>query len=137
MFQEKPSKGQEVPAPMIDTNIRNETIQIVDEFCYLRFYFTRDFYHRSLRTIVGVNLGNRMSNEQLLQITGQPCLEDILRRNRLRWFGHVNRMVDDNGNSSLVKKAMFSNYPDSKRPANGGLELNTHSIHPSETTSVV
>ena len=35
-----------------------------------------------------------MSNTQLLQIIGQPNLENILRRNRLRWFGHANRMMD-------------------------------------------
>ena len=153
-------KGEEAVHPLIDINIRNETIATVDEFCYLGCHFTRDFscsremevrlakattafnmlrhvvwhrrtmsleaklrifracvlpvllygsevwsltqtserrlcafYHRCLRTIIGINLGDRMSNLQLLQITGQPSLEDILRRNRLRWFGHTNRMI--------------------------------------------
>ena len=78
------------------------------------------FYHRCLRTIIGINLGDRMSNIQLLQITGQPNLEDILRRNRLRWFGHANRMMDTDGEPSLVKKIMFSFYGDSKRPRYAG-----------------
>ena len=79
------------------------------------------FYHRCLRTIIGVNLGDRISNLQLLQITGQPSLEDILRRNRLRWFGHVNRMIDENNEPSLIKKVMFSWYGESKRPRNAGM----------------
>jgi hypothetical protein len=62
-----------------------------------------------------------MANEQLLHITGQPRLEDILSRNRLLWFGHVNRMVDGNGEYSTVKKVMFSYYPDSTRPRNSGV----------------
>ena len=52
------------------------------------------FYNWCLRTIIGINLGDRMSNTQLLQIIGQPNLENILRPNRLRWFGHANRMMD-------------------------------------------
>ncbi|CAF2978054.1 unnamed protein product [Rotaria sp. Silwood2] len=78
------------------------------------------FYHRCLRTIIGTNLGDRMSNEQLLQITGEPNLENILRRNCLRWFGHVNRMNGENDEPSLIKKIMFSYYADSKRPCNAG-----------------
>ncbi|CAF1345864.1 unnamed protein product [Didymodactylos carnosus] len=41
-------------------------------------------YMACLRTIIGVNLGDRMSNEKLLTFTGQPRLENIMRRNRLR-----------------------------------------------------
>jgi hypothetical protein len=79
------------------------------------------FYMACLRTIIGVSLGDRMSNENLLDLTGQPCLENIMRRNRLRWFGHVNRMenVGDEG-PRLLKKIMFSYFPDSKRPRNAG-----------------
>ena len=79
------------------------------------------FYLRCLRTIIGVNLGDRMSNDQLLQLTGQPSLVDFMRRNRLRWFGHVNRMNNIDGVPSLVKKTMFSYYPDSKRPRHAGV----------------
>ena len=42
------------------------------------------FYMRCLRTIIGVNRGDKMSNETLLEITGQPLMKNILRRNRLR-----------------------------------------------------
>lgn len=80
------------------------------------------FYMACLRTIIGVNLGDRMANETILNLTGQPCLENIMRRNRLRWFGHVNRMENaDDAEPSSVKKTMFSFFPDSRRPRNGGV----------------
>ena len=79
------------------------------------------FYHRCLRTIIAVNLGDRMSNAQLLELTGQPSLTDIMRRNRFRWFGHANRMVNNDGTPSIVKKVMFSYYPGSKRPRHAGV----------------
>ena len=41
-------------------------------------------YMKCLRTIIGINLSDRMSNEKILDITGQPLIENILRRNRLR-----------------------------------------------------
>ncbi|CAF4230155.1 unnamed protein product [Rotaria magnacalcarata] len=78
------------------------------------------FYNRCLRTIIGVNLGDRMSNETLLDITGQPTIENIIRRNRLRWFGHVNRAVNQDGCPSLTKKTMFGYFHGEKRPSNMG-----------------
>ncbi|CAF3321652.1 unnamed protein product [Rotaria socialis] len=51
----------------------------------------------------GVNLGDRMSNDKILEITGQPPIETILRRNRLRWA--VNRRNDDLAAShGLIKR---------------------------------
>ncbi len=181
-------KDQEVPVPNMHINIRNQTIEIVDQFSYLGCYVTRDqssekeietrlsnastafnmlrhviwyrktisidaklrffracvlpvllygsevwsttvaqerrlntFYFKCIRTIIGVNLGDRISNDKLLQLTGQPYLNDILRRNRLRWFGHANRMKNVHGEPSIVKKAMFSYFPHCKRPRNAGV----------------
>jgi hypothetical protein len=78
------------------------------------------FYNKCLRTIIGVNIGDRISNETLLDITGQPSVENIMRRNRLRWFGHVNRTTLPDGSPSLIKKTMFSYFHDEKRPSNMG-----------------
>jgi hypothetical protein len=78
------------------------------------------FYNKCLRTIIGVNIGDRMFNETLLDITGQPSIENIMRRNRLRWFGHVNRSTNPVGSPSLIKKAMFSYFRDEKRLCNSG-----------------
>ncbi|CAF1475500.1 unnamed protein product [Didymodactylos carnosus] len=74
-----------------------------------------------LRALVGVTLGDRISNEKLLELSGQPNLENIMRRNRLRWFGHVNRMEDVEKKPKLLKKVMFSYFPDARRPQNAGV----------------
>ncbi|CAF2913593.1 unnamed protein product [Rotaria sp. Silwood2] len=74
------------------------------------------FYMKCLRIIIGINLGDRMSNEKLLEITGQPSVENILPRNRLRWFEHANRMMNSYDESSVVKKITFSYFPEEKRP---------------------
>jgi len=69
---------------------------------------------------MGVNLGDRMSNETLVNITGQPSIVNVMRRNRLRWFGHVNRAANPDGSTPLIKKSMFSYFHDEKRPSNIG-----------------
>ncbi|CAF3715602.1 unnamed protein product [Rotaria socialis] len=78
------------------------------------------FYLKCLRTIIGINLDDRMPNEQLLQLTGQPHLSNILSRNRLRWLGHANRMQTENNVPSMVKKAMFAYFPQTVKPRNFG-----------------
>ena len=78
------------------------------------------FYYKCLRAIIGISLGDRMSNEKLLNITGQPTIENVIRRNRLRWFGHVNRCVNVNGYPSVVKKTMFVYFHREKRHTDMG-----------------
>ena len=73
---------------------------------------------KCLRTLVGLNLGDRVPNQTILQPTGQPAVEDIMRRNCLRWFGHANRMENNQGEASLSKKVMFSYFPNEKRFGN-------------------
>ena len=43
----------------------------------------------------GVILKDRKSCEELRQRLGIDSVLDVLRRNRLRWFGHVERKNDD------------------------------------------
>jgi hypothetical protein len=45
-----------------------------------------------------------------------------MRRNRLRWFGHANRMNKEDNEPSSVRKIMFSYYPNVKRPRNSGIK---------------
>ncbi|CAF4595927.1 unnamed protein product, partial [Rotaria socialis] len=78
------------------------------------------FYMKCLRTILGLNLGDRVANITIMQLSGQPSIENLMRRNRLRWFGHANRMENENG-PHLVKKIMFSYFPGEKRPTNTGI----------------
>ena len=40
--------------------------------------------------------GIRITNEDLRSRMGLQCISDVLRRGRLRWFGHVARMQEDN-----------------------------------------
>ncbi|CAM2721164.1 unnamed protein product [Rotaria socialis] len=79
------------------------------------------FYMKCLRIIIGVNLGDRISNDKILEITGQSQIETIIRRNRLRWFGHANRMMNSDNEPSVVKKITFSYFPEEKRPGNNGI----------------
>ena len=76
------------------------------------------FYMKCLRTLAGLNVGDRVPNQTILQLTGQPAVEDIMRRNRLRWFGHVNRMENNQGEASLSKKVILYYFPNVKRPGN-------------------
>lgn len=79
------------------------------------------FYMRCLRTIIGAKLEDRLSNMKILELTGQPQLDDTMRRNRLRWFGHVNRMIKDNNEPMLPKKLLFSYFPNTRRPQHHGI----------------
>ena len=75
------------------------------------------FYMKCIRTITGVSIADRMKNDLVLQLTEQPPLENILRRNRLRWFGHVNRMHNDQDSPMLTKNTLFASFKDAKRPS--------------------
>ncbi|CAF2052948.1 unnamed protein product [Rotaria magnacalcarata] len=77
------------------------------------------FYMKCLRTLLGVDRGDRMRNDLILALTGQSSLEKILRRNRLRWFGHVNRMNNEADQPILSKKVLFSFFADAQKPPHG------------------
>ena len=44
-----------------------------------------------MRWMCGVTLKQRLSNELLRRRLGIDCVSDVVRRGRLRWFGHVER----------------------------------------------
>src|ERR1700722_10280478 len=62
---------------------------------------------------------DRIENEVVLKLSGQPNLNEILRRNRLRWFWHVNRMHNARGEPMLTKKVLFAYFENVKRPQYG------------------
>ena len=64
-----------------------------------------------IRLMCGVKLNERMASQVLRERLGIEAIEDVVRRNRLRWFGHVERKED----SSWVKKCMTVEV-DGKRP---------------------
>jgi hypothetical protein len=54
------------------------------------------FYMQCLRRILGVTRLDMYSNDDILSMCdNQPPLENIIRLQRLRWFGHLMRMSDD------------------------------------------
>ena len=46
---------------------------------------------RMLRWMTGVSLGERKSNECVRSVLAIDDVAEVMRRNRLRWFGHVER----------------------------------------------
>jgi hypothetical protein len=55
-----------------------------------------------LRRILGISLLDHVSNEDVYSRTGQTAMSDILRRQRLRWLGHVARRQDDRVTKQLL-----------------------------------
>ena len=47
-----------------------------------------------VRHMCGVTLKHRKSSVQLLHSLGIECVLNVMRRGRLRWFGHVERKDD-------------------------------------------
>ena len=52
----------------------------------------RTFYHRCLRATTQLSRLTRTPDQQVREVAGCPSIDVVLRRKRLRWFGHVRRM---------------------------------------------
>ena len=59
-------------------------------------------HHKWLRRILGITWKQKVTNEEVRKRTGMGSLLNMLRRNRLRWLGHVHRM----NNNRLPKQAL-------------------------------
>ena len=57
---------------------------------------------RMLRRIMGISLRERLENDEIRRRAGVMKITEVIRESRLRWFGHVLRMDDEEG----VKKAL-------------------------------
>jgi|SRR6218665_572434 len=58
--------------------------------------------HRWLRRILHVSWRNKITNKSIRERTGQEDMENIIRKRRLRWLGHVWRMdMDRRANQAL------------------------------------
>jgi len=51
-------------------------------------------HHRWQRSILGISWKDKVTDEKVREATALPKLEDIIRRRRLRWLGHLSRMDD-------------------------------------------
>ncbi len=50
---------------------------------------------RMIRWMCGVSLRERKTSAELREWIGVEAVGDVMRRNRLRWFGHVERSLQD------------------------------------------
>ena len=64
-------------------------------------------HRRWLRKILRISWVDRVTNEEVRWRTGQESLETIIRRRRLRWFGHIHRM----SSSRLAHQALDCTPP--------------------------
>ena len=75
----------------------------------------KTFQMRCLRDILGFTLLDKKRNEDILRMTGQPPIEIELRKRRLQWFGHVQRM-----GCERTQKRVFRCRPVGKKRQPGG-----------------
>jgi hypothetical protein len=66
-------------------------------------------HHKWQRKILGIIWKDKITNEEVRRRTGMGKMEDILRKKRLRWLGHLHRM----DNNRIPKQALHW------MPANG------------------
>ena len=59
-------------------------------------------HHKWQRKILGITWKDKVTNEEVRRRTGMVKLEDILRKKRLRWLGHLHRME----NGRIAKQAL-------------------------------
>ena len=53
--------------------------------------------HRMLRWIAGIALKDQKTNDEVPQLFKLQPIQETIRRNRLRWFGHVKRKKPEDG----------------------------------------
>jgi hypothetical protein len=66
---------------------------------------------RMIRWMSGVHLRDKITSAELRSRAGVKAIDFVLRRKRLRWFGHVERKEEED----WVKKCMYLDV-DGKRP---------------------
>ena len=69
------------------------------------------FHMRNLRKILHITWRDKISNMEVLRRSGVLSINELLRRNRLRWLGHVQRMEDDR----LPKQVLYSELSEGTR----------------------
>src|SRR3984885_2110199 len=67
-------------------------------------------HHRWLRRILHVSWRDKVKNDTIRRITGQETMENIIRKRRLRWMGHVIRMDE-----ARIAKQVMNWKPEGRR----------------------
>ena len=69
------------------------------------------FDSRCLRNILGIKWSDHITNIEVRSRSNQPYVTDILRKRRLKWFGHVQRLPE-----SRIAHQVFQWQPEGRRP---------------------
>jgi len=75
----------------------------------------RACYMRCLRGIARMHQVFKIPSELVLEKTGQPTVEELMRRRRMRWLGHVLRMEE----SRAPKQLLFAKLAKDKKKGYG------------------
>src|SRR5678815_1059782 len=60
-------------------------------------------HHRWQRRILHISWKDKLTNKTIRERTGQDKLENIIRKKRLNWMGHVARMDNDRRASQVIR----------------------------------
>ena len=60
-------------------------------------------HHKWQRKILGITWRDKITNDAVREQTGMQKMEDVLRRKRLRWLGHVYRMDENRISKQALK----------------------------------
>ena len=66
--------------------------------------------HQMIRWICSSKLSDRVPMAALIARLGIPLLEGVMRQSRLRWFGHVERMDDDQWQRRILNHVVDGKY---------------------------
>jgi hypothetical protein len=66
---------------------------------------------RMIRWMFGVSLRDRVPSEELRAWFGVEPISDVCRRNRLRWFEHVERKGDDDWVKRCIRLEVVGKRP--------------------------
>ena len=69
------------------------------------------FHINSLKKILHVTWEDKIPDTEILDRTGLPSIQTLLRKNKVRWAGHVTRMGDDR----IPKKLLYGQLNEGKR----------------------
>ena len=72
--------------------------------------------HKWQRKILGITWRDKITNDTVSERTGMQKMEDILRRKRLRWLGHIYRMDENRISKQVLKWSPADGRKKSGRP---------------------